>query len=390
MDFAVTREHEMLRETVQKFLEKECPKQKVRQIDDEDEFEAEASNIEIFNKMKPLGLSSLTIPKEYGGMGRDIFGAIIVLEELSKRSPALGILYLMSSFYGGVNISHNGDEKQKRRFLPRIARGELLFSYAITEPNVGSDAASVQAFAAKHGDGYILNGTKTLITGAAHADHILMLTRTDRNVPKHKGLTMFIVGTSEKGIAIKPIRKLGHRGSTCCEIVLNEFELSSDDILGGPNSLHNGWAQVIATLHAEHLVSAALGVGLAQGAFDEAIRYAREREQFGQPIGRFQAIQHMLAEMATGIQTARLLLYYATWMLDQDQPISSESAMAKYYASEVARRVCWQAMQVFGGYGYTMEYDVQRFLRDALLLPLGAGTNQIQKSFIAKKLLGRI
>ncbi len=381
MDFSLSTEHRMLQESLQEFLKKECPMEKVRELDEKDEFP-----IEIFNKMKPLGLTKLNIAEEYGGMGRDILGAIIVVEELSRRYPALGWLYVMSAFYGGVNIGQNGNEKQKQQLLPKIAQGDILFSYALTEPNVGSDAAAVETTATKNKDGFKLNGTKTLITGADHADYILTLTRTDPNVPKHKGLTMFVVDRKKQGLEITPLTKLGYKGSSACEVVFGEVELSAEDILGGANCINNGWTQLLATLDVEHLEVAACSVGLAQGAFDEAIKYSKKREQFGQPIGRFQAIQHMLAEMATGIQTARLLLYYTTWLIEQNKPCSLESAMAKYYASEVAKQVSLQGMQIFGGYGYIMDYDIQRFVRDALVLPIGGGTSQILKNIIAGRL----
>ena len=381
MDFSLSTEHRMLQESIREFLKKECPMEKVRELDENDEFP-----IEIFNKMKPLGLSGLTIAEEYGGMGEDILGGIITVEELSKRYPALGWLYVMSAFYGGVNISRNGNDKQKQDFLTKIAKGDILFSYAITEPNVGSDAASAQTKATKYNEGFKLNGTKTLITGADHADYILTLTRTDENVSKYKGLTMFIVDKKREGIDIRPLAKLGYKGSSCCEISFDDVELMAEDILGGANCINNGWSQLLATLDVEHLEVAACSVGLAQGAFDEAIKYAKKREQFGQPIGRFQVIQHMLAEMATGIQTARLLLYYTTWLIEQNKPCSLESAMAKYYASEVAKQVSLQGMQIFGGYGYIMDYDIQRFVRDALVLPIGGGTSQILKNIIAGRL----
>jgi len=381
MDFSLSIEHRMLQESIREFLKKECPMERVRELDENDEFP-----IEIFNKMKPLGLSGLTIAEEYGGMGEDILGGIITVEELSKRYPALGWLYVMSAFYGGVNISRNGNDKQKQDFLTKIAKGDILFSYAITEPNVGSDAASAQTKATKYNEGFKLNGTKTLITGADHADYILTLTRTDENVSKYKGLTMFIVDKKREGIDIRPLAKLGYKGSSCCEISFDDVELMAEDILGGANCINNGWSQLLATLDVEHLEVAACSVGLAQGAFDEAIKYAKKREQFGQPIGRFQVIQHMLAEMATGIQTARLLLYYTTWLIEQNKPCSLESAMAKYYASEVAKQVSLQGMQIFGGYGYIMDYDIQRFVRDALVLPIGGGTSQILKNIIAGRL----
>jgi alkylation response protein AidB-like acyl-CoA dehydrogenase len=292
----------------------------------------------------------------------------------------------MSAFYGGANIDRNGNDKQKQFFLPKIASGDILFSYGITEPNAGSDAGSAQTTATENKGGFRLNGTKTLITGADQADYILTLTRSDPNAPKHKGLTMFIVDKKKKGIEIRPLTKLGYKGSSCCEIVYDDVEVSLEDVLGGGGCIKNGWPQVLSTLDVEHLEVAACSVGLAQGAFDEAIKYAKQREQFSQPIGRFQAIQHMFAEMATGIQTARLLLYNTTWLMENNKPCSLESAMAKYYAAEVARDVSLRAMQIFGGYGYIMEYDIQRFVRDSLILPIGGGTAQIQKNIIAKRL----
>lgn len=381
MDFSLTIEHQALQETVRKFVKKELSDDRVRELDEKDEFP-----LEIFRKMQPLGLSALTIDEKYGGAGTDILGGILVVEELSKRFPALGWLYVMSAFYGGVNIGRNGSEEQKEHLLPGIATGDLLFSYALTEPNAGSDAASVQTTVTRIKDSFRLNGTKTLITGANHADYILVLARTDKSVPKHKGLTMVIVDRRIDGIVIRPIAKLGYKGSSLCELSFDDVEIGPGEILGGIDCVNCGWSQLLATLDVEHLEVAACGVGLAQGALDETIRYAKERAQFGQPIARFQAIQHMVAEMATGIQTARWFLYYTTWLMEQGRPCAMESAMAKYYASEVAKQVSLQGLQIFGGYGYTMEYPIQRYVRDSLVLPIGGGTSQILKNIIAGKL----
>jgi alkylation response protein AidB-like acyl-CoA dehydrogenase len=336
--------------------------------------------------MKPLGLSGLTIDERFGGAGEDILGAILVVEELSRRYPSLGWLFVMSAFYGGVNVGRNGSEAQKERFLPGTARGDILFSYALTEPDSGSDAAAARTSLARSGDGFRLNGTKTLITGADRADYMLVLARSDRDLPKHKGLSMVIVDRRAAGVGVKKLAKLGYKGSSTCEVAFEDVEVSPDDVLGGKECLHKGWSQLLSTLDVEHLEIAACSVGLAQGAFDEAMRYAGERKQFGQPIGRFQAIQHMIAEMATGIQTARLLLYYATWKATRNIPCAMETAMAKYYASEVAKQVSLQGLQIFGGYGYTMEYPIQRYVRDSLVLPIGGGTSQILKNVIAGKL----
>ena len=381
MDFAFCSEHEALRESLRKFLRKECPPETVRALDEKDEFPAG-----ILEKMKPLGLSGLTIDEKYGGSGVDILGAILVVEELSVRFPALAWIYVMSAFYGGVNVGRNGSEEQKERFLPGLAGGDILFSYALTEPDAGSDAASARTALTRSGESYRLNGTKTLITGADRADYILVLARSDKNLPKHKGLTMVIVDRRQEGVGVRKLAKLGYKGSSTCEVVFEDVEVSAGDVLGGEECMNKGWAQLLSTLDVEHLEVAACSVGVAQGAFDEAMRYAKEREQFGQPIGRFQSIQHMFAEMATGIQTARLLLYYTTWMMEQKKPCALESAMAKYHASEVAKQVSLSALQIFGGYGYTMEYPIQRYVRDSLVLPIGGGTSQILKNIIAGKL----
>ena len=381
MDFSLSAEHEALQETVRRFLKKELPDQKVRELDEKDEFP-----LEIFRKMTPLGLSALTIEEKYDGIGIDILGGILVVEELSRRFPALGWLYVMSAFYGGVNVGRNGSGKQKEYLLPKLARGEILFSYALTEPDAGSDTAAARTALAPHNDGFRLNGTKTLITGADHADYLLVLARTDRNAPKHKGLSMVIVDRRKPGIGIRRLAKMGYKGSSLCEVVFEDVELGADDFLGGIERMNQGWSQLLGSLDVEHLEIAACSVGVAQGAFDEAMKYAKERKQFGQPIGHFQAIQHMFAEMATGIQTARLLLYYATSMMEQGKPCAMESAMAKYHASEVAKQVSLQGLQIFGGYGYTMEYPIQRYVRDALVLPIGGGTSQILKNVIAGRL----
>jgi acyl-CoA dehydrogenase len=381
MDFSLSVEHRMIQNSVREFLTKECPVEVVRELDEKDEFPTE-----ILNKMKPLGFSSLTIDEKYGGTGRDILGGIIVVEELSKRYPAIGWIYVMSAFYGGLNIGVNGSEEQKQFLLPKIAKGDVLVSYAITEPNAGSDAASTETRAVKNNTIFKLNGTKTLITGANHADYILALTRTDESVPKHKGLTMFIVDRKKEGVEVTPLTKLGYKGSSCCEVVFNDVKLSAEDILGGPSFMNNGWPQVLKTLDVEHLEVAACSVGLAQGAFDETIKYAKQREQFGQPVARFESIQHMISEMATEIQAARLLLYYTTWLVEDNKPCSLESAMAKYYSSEIAKHVALQGMQIFGGYGYLMDYDIQRYVRDVLVLPIGGGTTEIQKTIIARRL----
>ena len=381
MDFEPTDEHRMLRDTIQKFMQKECPRELVRELDEKDEFPRE-----IFTKLAELGVTGLTIPIEYEGLGRDLIGAAIVVEETSRRYPTLGWVYVMSAFYGGENITKSGNSEQKEMYLPRLARGEILFSYALTEPNAGSDAGAAQTSGVRKGNEYVINGTKTFITGADHSDYMITLVRTDKSVPKYRGLSLFVIDTRSSGISIRPIEKLGYKGLSACEVVFEDVIVSDKSILGGEEFLNKGWGQLMDTLEVEHLEVAACGLGLAEGAFEEALNYAKEREQFGQAIGKFQAIGHMIAEMYTDIEASRLIILRTAWLLQNNRPSAIESAMAKYYATETAKKVSLQGMQILGGYGYTMEYDMQRYVRDSLVLPIGGGTSQIMKNIICRKL----
>lgn len=381
MDFNLTEEQKMLRKTMTRFIEKECPKEAIRELDEADIFPSE-----IFSKLSKLGVLGLTIPVEYGGTGRDLFSAITVLEMLSTRFPALGWAFVQAVFYGGETISKLGSEAQKERYLPEIASGERLFSYGLTEPNAGSDAASVATFAAPEGDGFVINGTKTFITGADVAGTLNILMRTDKNVDKHKGLSMFLIDCPMEGLTIRPIKKLGYKCSSYCEVILEDVRVTKECILGGPEMLNQGWPQLLSTLDVEHLEVAACGLGVAEGAYQEALQYARERTQFGKPIGKFQGVSHQLADLATEIAASRMLLYHACWMLEQDRPAPLESTQAKLFATETARKAALAAMQILGGYGYSMEFDAQRFLRDSLALVIGGGTPEILRNVIARKI----
>lgn len=381
MDFNMTEEQTMLRETVARFIEKECPKEVVRKLDEADVFPSE-----IFSKLSNLGVLGLNIPEEYGGTGRDLFSAITVLEMLSSRFPALGWAFVQAVFYGGETISKLGSQVQKERYLPEIASGKRLFSYALTEPNAGSDAASAATFAAPEGGGFVINGTKTFITGADVAGTLNILMRTDKDVNKHKGLTMFLIDTPLEGLTIRPIKKLGYKCSSYCEVVLEDVRVTKECILGGPEMLNQGWPQLLSTLDVEHLEVAACGLGVAEGAYQEALQYARERIQFGKPIGKFQAVSHQLADLATEIAASRMLLYHACWMLEEDRPAPLESTQAKLFATETAKKAALAAMQIMGGYGYSMEFDAQRSLRDSLALVIGGGASEILRNVIANKI----
>jgi alkylation response protein AidB-like acyl-CoA dehydrogenase len=285
-----------------------------------------------------------------------------------------------------MKIYYNASEEQKKRFLPAIAKGELRFAFGLTEPNAGSDAANTQTRAVPDGDNFIINGNKIFITGSHVADYVMTVTRTDPNVPKHKGLTIFFVETKTKGFSAMPLGKFGGRAVASCELVYEDVVVPKDAILGGPDRLNDGWKQVFTTLNVERIVIAASYVGEGKLALQEATQYAKERVQFGQPIGKFQAVQHMLAEVATEIEAARWLTYRAAWLRKENQPCAKEASMAKLFASETSKKAALTGVQVMGGYGYMNEFDMQRHLRNAILAPIGGGTSQIQKNIIARQM----
>jgi alkylation response protein AidB-like acyl-CoA dehydrogenase len=382
MDFELTEHQEMLKSTVRQFVEKECPKQLVRKWDEDHVFP-----MEVFNKLKEIGVMGIVIPQAYGGMGGSIVDYAVVCEELA-RSGFWGLASYFNSvvMYGADMILHCGNEQQKQYYLPKLAKGELLFAYGITEPDSGSDAAAARTTAMEQGDNFVLNGTKMFITLADKADYTITLARTNKDAPKHKGLSLFIVDTKSKGYNARPLKKMGGFTDTTCEVVYDNVVVPKSHVLGGPEAVNFGWQLLLSTLETEHLEVAANSLGYAQAAFDDSLAYAKERHAFGQPIGKFQAISHMLAEMAVDLHLARLCVYQLAWLRDAKKPCYKEACMAKLVATECWTNMAHRAMQVFGGYSLMYEYDAQRYLRDSYILLIGGGTRQIQKNMIAKAL----
>ncbi len=379
MDFKFTEEQEMLRDTVRRFAEKEIPPDVVKQIDEREEFPHE-----LLQKLCDLGFMGINVPEEYGGQGGNVVDEMIFFEEIAKRLPVLAWAAGNIILYGNHIIGVNGSEEQKQEYLPKLAKGELKFAYALTEANAGSDAAHITTRAVLKDDHYVINGTKMFISGAGVADIIVTNTRTGG--PGTKGITVFLVDAKSEGYGAKPIKMLGHRGSNSCAVTYEEVKVPLHMILGGEEFLNKGWHQMIKLLNKERLCLSACALGIGQAAFEYALKYAKEREQFGQPIGRFQALQHMFADMATELEAARTLAYVSAWRETQGMDCVKETSMSKYYCSEVAKRVALQGVQILGGYGYTMEYDAQRYLRDVLVLSIGGGTSQIQKNIIGRQL----
>ncbi|MFH1114965.1 MAG: acyl-CoA dehydrogenase family protein [Pseudomonadota bacterium] len=379
MDFRFTEEQEMLRETVRRFVEKEIPPEVAREVDQKEEYPSD-----LLQKLCDLGFMGINIPEEFGGQGGNVIDEMIFFEQISKRLPVLSWAAGNIILYGNHIIGVNGNEDQKREYLPKLAEGKLKFAYALTEPNSGSDAASIGTRAVLKDGNYVITGNKMFISGAGIADIIVTNTRT--GAAGTKGITVFLVDGKSEGFSARPIKMLGHKGSNSCDVTYDNVKVPAHMILGGEEFLNKGWYQMMRLLNKERLVLSACAIGIAQGAFDYALKYAKEREQFGQPIGRFQSIQHMLAEMATELEAARRLAYYAAWRETQGMDCVAETSMSKLYAAEMVKRIALNGVQILGGYGYAMEYDAQRFLRDSLIYSIGGGTSQIQKNIIGRQL----
>lgn len=379
MDFELTEDQRLIRNTIRDFIQKECPDKLVREMDEKHEVPSE-----LLNKLADIGVCGLTIPQEYGGTGPNLIAALIIEEELARQWPALAWFYVFSAFYGATHILDSGNDSQKEYFLPKMAKGKLTFSYALTEPGGGSDLSMCTLMAVPQGDEFVLDGQKAFISGADYTDYALVFARTSKDLPRRQAFTMFIVDSNFPGIEVHPLDKIGMRGSSTCEMFFDDVHVPKENILGGPDKLGNGWEQLFKTLVIERLEVAAGSVGLAQGAFDKAFSYAKERIAFGQSIIKFQAIGHKFAEMATEIQAARLLLYFAAHLAEQGKDCSTETAMAKLFAADVAQRCSYNSMLIGGGHGYMAESEMQRYYRDAPAFVIGGGTPEILKDTIIR------
>jgi len=344
--------------------------------------------LDLIDKMKEMGLFGITVPEEYGGMGLDYTTFAMIFEELSKGlmsiSGAIGTHHIMTYV-----LTHHGTEEQKQRFLPVLASGKKRGGLALTEPAVGSDVANLELTANKDGEEYVLNGTKMFITNGRHGDTFCLLARTDQSAePKHRGISAFIVEKGGDGFRVgRDLDKMGYRGLDTCELIFEDYRVPTENLVGGEEG--RGFGQVMSGLETGRINIAARAVGVAQAAFDASIRYAQQRHTFGVPISQHQAIQLKLADMATKIQAARLMTYDAAAKKDSGERVDLESGMAKLFASEVCQEVTLEAMRIHGGYGYIKEFPVERYYRDAPLMIIGEGTNEILRLVIARQLLRR-
>ncbi|MCY4367443.1 MAG: acyl-CoA dehydrogenase family protein [Chloroflexi bacterium] len=344
--------------------------------------------LDLIDKMKELGLFGITVPEEYGGMGLDYTTFALIFEEMSKAfmsiTGAIGTHHIMTYV-----LTHYGTEEQKRQFLPDLATGRKRGGLALTEPGGGTDVANLQVTADKDGEEYVVNGSKMFITNGRYGDTFLLLARTDRNVePRHRGISAFIAEKGDPGFKVgRDLDKLGYRGLDTCELIFEDFRVPADNLVGLEENL--GFGQVMSGLETGRINVAARAVGVAQAAFEAAIRYSQQRETFGVPISQHQAVQLKLADMATKIQAARLLTYDAAAKKDSGERVDLETGMAKLFASEICGEVTMEAMRIHGGYGYIKESPVERYYRDAPLMIIGEGTNEILRLVIARQLLRR-
>jgi acyl-CoA dehydrogenase len=377
VDFSLTEEHEEMKKTVRKFTQQEIIPF-IGEYDDKEEYP-----VEIIKKMHEVGLMNLAVPAEYGGPGVDMIGQMIVTEELCYGDLGVGITMASSGLLAPCPVLVGGNEDQKTRFFDALNGGKLA-AFCLTEPGAGSDVAALATTAVKKGDYYILNGTKQFITNAGVADRYVVFATTDRN-QRYKGIIGFIVDRHTPGISVGPAeKKMGVHTSDTRQVIFEEVAVPVANRLGEEGE---GFNICMRALDLSRPSVAAEGVGVAQRAFDIAVNYSKERSTFGQTISNFQAIRFMLADMAMEIEAARLLTYKACWLAMNGLPFSHVASYAKCFASDVAMRVTTNAVQVLGGYGYLREYKVEKLMRDAKVMQIYEGTNQIQRVVISNHIL---
>jgi butyryl-CoA dehydrogenase len=378
MDFKLKQEHELIRKMVREFAEKNM-KPIAAECDEKSEFPTETVKM-----IGELGLMGMDIPQKYGGGGTDTISYVIAIEELSRICAATGVIVSVNNSLVCYPLNKFGNDGQKEKFLTPLASGKKLGAFGLTEPNAGTDAASQSTTAVLEGDEWVINGTKTFITNGAEADTIITFAMVDKSL-KHKGIGTFIVDKETPGFhAAPPEHKLGIRASSTSELNYDNVRIPKDNLLG---KVGDGFKIAMATLDCGRIGIAAQAVGIAQASLEDSIEYSKTREQFGQPIGKFQAIQWMLADMATEIEASRLLLYNAAYTKDTKDRFSVESAMAKLFCAETAMRATTKAVQIHGGYGYVKEYPIERYFRDAKITEIYEGTSEVQRMVIAANLL---
>jgi isovaleryl-CoA dehydrogenase len=385
MDFNLKEEHVMLRDSIRNFAQKELAPI-AEAIDEEDKWPDG-----LWKKLADLGIMGITAEEKYGGAGADLLSAVLVVEELAKVSPAVALSWGAHANLCVSNLSHNASDSQKKKYLPPLCAGTHIGALGLTEPNAGSDAVNIQTVAVRKGDHYAVNGTKMFITNGTIADTVVLYTKTDKEKGA-RGITAFILDTTSPGFSVsRKLKKMGHRGSPTAELILEDCLIPAENVLGEENK---GIQVMMSGLDVERSFYAGESLGIAEACLELSIKYARERVQFGKPIGAFQLVQAKLADMYTQIEAGRMLCYRAAIMADQavrggkGTEVHKLASASILFNAETATRIADQAVQIHGGYGYMLEYAVQRFLRDAKLIEIGAGTSEVRRLIIGRELIG--
>ncbi|MFZ0061349.1 MAG: acyl-CoA dehydrogenase [Pyrinomonadaceae bacterium] len=378
MEFELSEEQKQIKMSVREFAEAEIAPH-VMEWD-----EAQHFPIELKPKLAELGLMGVIFPEEYGGAGMGYVEYATIIEELSRVDGSVGISVAAHNSLCSNHIYEFGSEEQRQKYLVPLARGEHLGAWGLTEPSAGSDASGTRSTAVREGDGWVVNGSKNFITHAINADTCVAVAVTDR-AQSSRGITAFVFEKGMPGfLPSKKENKLGLRASETASVIFEDCHVPDANRLGDEGQ---GFINAMQILDGGRISIAALAVGIAQGAYESALRYSKERQQFGKPISEFQAIQFKLANMATQIDAARLLMYRAAWLKDEKRKVTKESSMAKLFASEMSVNVCEEAIQIHGGYGYTKDYPAEKYWRDSKLCTIGEGTSEIQRLIIAREIL---
>ena len=378
-DAFFTEQHELVRKLAREFAETELTKEVLDKVEEEEVFPEE-----ILDKMAKAGFFGIKVPKQYGGQGGDARSYVIVMEEIARVSGVASIYVSSPNSLSGGPFLLSGNAEQKEKYLRPVVTGEKKVCFALTEPGAGSDAGGMQTTAVKDGDYYVLNGRKTFITMAPLADWAVVYAKTDMSMGT-KGISAFIVDMKQEGVSCgKPEKKMGVVGCATRDIILENVRVHKDNLLGQEGK---GFINAMKTLDTGRMGVAAQSIGVAQGCLDEAIKYAKERKQFGRPIAKFQAIAFMIAEMATKLEAAKNLVYKTAWLIDNGQDASMAASMAKFYASEVCNEIAAKTVQIHGGYGFIKDYKIERMFRDCRVFTIYEGTSQVQQMVISGKLL---
>ena len=373
-------EHVMMQKVFRDFAESEFTPELQERLDTTGEFDWD-----MHKEMAKYGFMGARIPEEYGGQGGDTLTYVLMMEEFARVCPVLAIYPNTPNSLGGGPIMACGTEEQKKKYIPLIATGKKKLCFALTEPGAGSDAGGTTTKAVADGDDFIINGRKTFISGAPVSDYAVVYAKTDPTQKGNKGISMFIVDLKLPGVSFgKPEKKMGINGYPTSDIVFDDVRVSKNDLLG---PLHKGFSTAMKTLGIGRLGVSAQALGIAQGCLEAAVKHAKEREQFGRPLAKFQAISFMLADMATEITLARELIYNTAVEFDAGKDVAAKLSMCKYFTTEMSNRVAYKAVQIHGGYGYIKDYSVERMYRDARITTLYEGTSQIQQLVIARSLL---